>query len=553
MKSIVSLLSVIALGFGLLSCSGGGGGGGSSTSTLVVSTTAANFGVVGNAYNSTLSATGGTPPYTWTDVASELPPLGLALNPATGVISGTPTNSTATAFVATFQVTDSAGGTASGSVTLRLRPSTDRVSIDTAGNSVAGSSIEPSINRTDGRFIVFSSNANLMTGVTGIQVYVHDRQTGQLSLVSKSSAGVPGIGGTSNAPSISADGRFIVFVSNATNLVASITGQQIYLHDTQTSVAFPNGQTTLVSQDGSGNPATSGSSNISPSISADGRFIAFVSNATNLVASITGQQIYLHDTQTSVAFPNGQTTLVSQDGSGNPATSGSSNISPSISADGRFIAFVSNATNLVGNFGQQIYLHDTQTSVAFPNGQTTLVSQDGSGNPATSGSSNISPSISADGRFIAFVSNATNLVGNFGQQIYLHDTQTSVAFPNGQTTLVSQDGSGNPATSGSSNISPSISADGRFIAFVSNATNLVGNFGQQIYLHDTQTSVAFPNGQTTLVSQDGSGNPATSGSNNLSPVVATNGAFVAFVSSAPNLVTVPPAAAALDVYVRAMP
>ena len=224
-----------------------------------------------------------------------------------------------------------------------------------------------------------------------------------------------------------------------------------------------------------------------------------MSNATNLVGNF-GQQIYLHDTQTSVAFPNGQTTLVSKDGLGSPATSGSSNTSPTISADGRFIAFVSNATNLVGNFGQQIYLHDTQTSVAFPNGQTTLVSQDGSGSPATSGSSNTSPTISADGRFIAFVSNATNLVGNFGQQIYLHDTQTSVAFPNGQTTLVSQDGSGSPATSGSSNTSPTISADGRFIAFVSNATNLVGNFGQQIYLHDTQTSVAFPNGQTTLVS-----------------------------------------------------
>src|SRR5207244_4374596 len=197
-----------------------------------------------------------------------------------------------------------------------------------------------------------------------------------------------------------------------------------------------------------------------------------------------------HDTQT---LPNGQTTLVSKDGSGNPATAGSSNTSPTISADGRFVAFVSNATNLGGNFGQQIYLHDTQT---LPNGQTTLVSKDGSGNPATAGSSNTSPTISADGRFVAFVSNATNLGGNFGQQIYLHDTQT---LPNGQTTFVSKDGSENPATVGSSNTSPTISADGPFVDFLSNATNLGGNFGQQIYLHDTQT---LPNGQTTLVSKD---------------------------------------------------
>src|SRR5438477_11229997 len=97
MKSIASVLSIIALGFGLLGCPGGGGGsgGGSSTPGFAVSTTSADFGVVDNAYTSTLSATGGTPPFMWTDVASELPPLGLALNPATGVISGTPTTSTA--------------------------------------------------------------------------------------------------------------------------------------------------------------------------------------------------------------------------------------------------------------------------------------------------------------------------------------------------------------------------------------------------------------------------------------------------------------------------
>jgi hypothetical protein len=142
MKFIASVLSIIALGLGLIGCpSSGGGGGGGSTPSLAVSTTTADFGVVGNAgYSSTLSATGGTPPYTWTDVAIALPPLGLALDTATGVISGTPTATTANAFTATFQVTDSGGRTASGPVTLRLRPRTDRASVDTAGNSIAGSS-----------------------------------------------------------------------------------------------------------------------------------------------------------------------------------------------------------------------------------------------------------------------------------------------------------------------------------------------------------------------------------------------------------------------------
>jgi Tol biopolymer transport system component len=483
-------------------------------------------------------------------------PTGLSLNEATGDVTGTP--AAAGNFTVVFAGKDSMGNIETCPVSFVVHPRTDRVSIDTNGNSVAGSTNrEPSISSTDGRFIAFTSSGSaLIPGVVGQQIYLHDRQTGQPSLVSKDNSGSAGIGGVSSAPSVSADGRFVAFVSTATNLVPGVTGQQIYLHDTQTSPSFPNGRTTLVSKDSSGIPASAGPliilSNTSPTISANGRFITFVSNATNLVPGVSGQQIYLHDTQ---PVPNGQTTLVSKDGSGIPANVGSSNITPRISANGLFVAFVSTATNLVpGVSGQQIYLHDTQP---VPNGQTSLVSKDGSGSPATAGLSilsNTSPTISADGRFVAFASNATNLVGNFGLQIYLHDTQTSVTFPNGQTTLVSKDGLGNPATAVPLNISntlPTISTDGRFVAFLSTATNLVpGVSGLQIYLHDTQL---LPNGQTTLVSKDESGTPATAVSSIFRPVVATNGAFVAFVSPALTLVTFPPPAAILDVYVRAHP
>jgi Tol biopolymer transport system component len=168
---------------------------------------------------------------------------------------------------------------------------------------------------------------------------------------------------------------------------------------------------------------------------------------------------------------------------------------------------------------------------------------DGSGNPASAGSSNTAPTISADGRFVAFVSNATNLVGNVGQQIYLQDTH---ALPNGQITLVSMDGSGNPASAGSSNTAPTISADGRFVAFVSDATNLVATVsGQQIYRHDTQSGV---NGQNVVVSLDSADQPGIGGTST-APSITADGGFVAFSSSAP---LIPPAAAA-DVYVRAAP
>jgi hypothetical protein len=405
MKSIASVLSIIALGFGLLGCpsSGGGGGGGV---TFAITTTTAPFGVVDNPYLATMATTGGTAPLTWTVVGGVLP-TGLSLDGVTGIVSGIPTAAGNPTVV--FVVTDSTGKTATGSVVFAIHTRTDRVSVDTNGNSVAGATnTEPSISRTGGRFIAFTfTGSTLIAGVVGQQIYVHDRQTGQPSLASKSSLGSAGIGGVSSAASVSADGRFIAFASTATTLVPGVSGQQIYLHDTQTSVAFPNGQTTLVSKDNSG-VASDGSIKTNPAISADGRFVTYEANATTLVPGVSGQQIYLHDTQTSVAFPNGQTTLVSKNNIGT-AGDGLSK-TPTISNDGRFIAFASASSNLVtGISGAQIYRHDTKTSVAFPNGQTLPVSIDDSGIAGVGVST--APVIIDDGSVAAFVSTAPLVSG----------------------------------------------------------------------------------------------------------------------------------------------
>ena len=405
MKSIASVLSIIALGFGLFGCSSSGGGGGG---TFAITTTTAPFGVVGNVYSTTLATTGGTAPLTWTVFGGALP-AGLNLtNTATGEVTGIPTLPAGN-FTATFTVTDSTGKTATGSVLFLIHTRTDRVSVDSNGNSVAGATnTEPSISRTGGRFIAFTSTGStLIAGVVGQQIYVYDRQTGQPSLASKSSLGSAGIGGVSSAASVSADGRFIAFASTATNLVAGVSGQQIYLHDTQTSVAFPNGQTTLVSKNNSG-VASDGSIKTNPAISADGRFITYEANATTLVAGVSGQQIYLYDMQTSVAFPNGQTTLVSQNNSGTAGDGVSK--TPTISNDGRFIAFASSSSNLViGISGAQIYRHDTQASVAFPNGQTIPVSIDEAGVAGVGLSTG--PAIIDDGSVTAFVSTAPLVPG----------------------------------------------------------------------------------------------------------------------------------------------
>jgi len=459
MKSIASALSIMALGFGLLACSGGGGGGGGSSSAFAVSTTSANFGVVNNAYTSTLATTGGTAPFTWTLFGGALP-TNLTIDQMTGVVSGTPT--TAGNFTATFTVTDNMGQTANGSVLFAIHPRTDVVSTDNSTPPVpgVGASSTPSIS-SDGRFVAFASSATLIPGISGSQIYIHDWQTNQTSLVSRSTVGNAG-DGASSQPSISSNGQFVTFTSLATNLAATPggSGTQIFLRDTQANT------TLLVSRIGLGNAGDGASSQ--PSISSNGQFVTFTSASSNLTGDPNpGQfQIFLRDTQSNT------TTLVSQ-ATGGAVGDGASN-QPSISSNGQFVTFTSLATNLaatLGGSGTQIFLRDTQANT------TTLISQDTIGNAGNGGSSQ--PSISSNGQFVTFTSLATTLAaapGGSGTQIFLRDTQVNT------TSLVSQTAVGGNAGNGASS-QPTMSDNGRFVAFSSVSTNFGAAGGnQQIYV-----------------------------------------------------------------------
>jgi Tol biopolymer transport system component len=293
------------------------------------------------------------------------------------------------------------------------------VSVSTSGGPARGRSSSPTISG-DGRFVPFASDAdNLVPGDTNSanDIFVWDRQTGKTELVSVTADGAPA-NNSSGSPSISGDGRFVAFTSNATNLVQGDPSGGIFLRDRQV------GKTERLTESGG-----------SPSISADGRLVAFVDHSGI---------IYVRDRQT------GKTELVSVSttigASGNKPS-----YFPSISGDGRYVAFWSSASNLVpGGTRGGIYVRDRQT------GQTERV---GDGFPLA---------MSSDGRFVAFVSGADDLVPgdtNRVPVIFVRDRRT------GKTELVSVSVDGAPANGYS--YSPVISADGRFVAFTSAADNLV--------------------------------------------------------------------------------
>jgi hypothetical protein len=226
------------------------------------------------------------------------------------------------------------------------------------------------------------------------------------------------------------------------------------------------GDTTRVSVDSSGNQANNSSGVFD--ISADGRYVSFPSNASNLVAGDTNgaQDIFLHDRQT------GSTELVNVNGSGEQLNGLSQG--QDISADGRYVSFASKASNAVANDTSaadtyDIFVRDRQ------NGTTERVSVDSSGNQANGTSQ--SATISADGRYVSFGSDAANLVANNAnsriQDVFMHDRQT------GATELVSVNSSGAQSNSGSA--FSSMSADGRYVAFGSNGSNLVANDTNNAY------------------------------------------------------------------------
>jgi Tol biopolymer transport system component len=396
------------------------------------------------------------------------------------------------------------------------------VLVSRAGKSGPGgdaNSLEPAIS-ADGHYVAFVSRAKNLSPAAkkgNREVFVRDMQTGTVTLASRANGpNGAAASGFAGEPSISADGRYVAFTSFDPDLSGEATPDGgVYVRDLQA------GTTILASRaNGPGGAAAAGYSR-APSISADGRHVAFESQANNLVTEDSkdeGQEdVFVRD------LDSGVTELISRatGPTGAPATDWS--FEPSISGDGRYVAFMSRAAlvpeDIDGEHSpEDVYVRDRAT-------QTTILASRASGPTGTpaEGESD-QPAISADGQHVVFASDG-KLTGQkyFENEIFVRDLATET------TELVSvhdEGGSFPPQRQ------PSISADGRYIAFESSANNISpvdANGRPDVFVRD------MAQGVTVTVSR-ASGNlgvPADGPS--LEPAVSADGRFVAFSSHATNL------------------
>lgn len=373
---------------------------------------------------------------------------------------------------------------------------------------------------SDGQFTAFSSLAsNLVAKDTNeaSDVFVRDRKEYTTTRVSVNDNGeegnaASGVAETGRSPvSLSDDGNLVAFSSLASNLVPDDGNgfSDVFLYNAG------DRKQTLVSQSSGGIYGDRASS--SPSVSGDGKKVAFVSEAANLVDGDTNEQadIFVRDVS------GGTTLRASVNSDGAEANAASS--SPSIDGKGASVVFSSKATNLSANDNNE------QEDVFFRDllDGTTMRVSSGPDSSDTNGAS-INPVISRGGRFVAYASRASNIVPgdtNGYQDVFVYDRSTGI------TTLISANSAGDLGNADSGVGQISMSADGRYIAFTSDASNLDPkdkNGVADVFIHDR---VKHQTGMMSKRPSGAEGNKASGGA-----AIAPDGRTVGFASAATNLV-----------------
>jgi hypothetical protein len=399
---------------------------------------------------------------------------------------------------------------------------TERVSVSSAGEPGNFFSVNPDLSFS-GRYVLFESVATNLVPVdangTGRDVFLRDRKRGTTTLVSVSSTGEQG-NTSSDATFISYSGRYALFQSRASNLVANDMNAfcDVFLRD------LKRGTTTRVSVGPGG--AEGDECSFAAGLSGNGRFVAVNTYASNLAPG-TGtpgdrrSNLLVYDRRTGAITV--ETVGTGGEPSDAPANTPTSRIPASVTSDGRYVAFHTVATNLVpgdDNGLQDVFRRDRRT------GRTELVSVALDGGPANAASTR--RGMSEDGNLVVFTSAATDLVPEGGTpgrtHVYVRDMRA------GTTKRVSVAVGGGEPDNNSGFVGP-ITANGRYVLFASAATDLVADDGNgriDAFVHDLRT------GTTTLVSLAADG--AQGNADVVGGDLAPGGRVVAWVSDADNLV-----------------
>src|ERR1039458_10189997 len=375
------------------------------------------------------------------------------------------------------------------------------------------SSVAPGLS-PDGRFVVFTSAANdLVPGgnsLSVLNVFLRDRTGNTTMLASGNFSGTGGGNGNSMLGQVSANGRYIVFQSDASNLVSGDTNgvSDIFLRDTYT------GTTRLISVAANGGFANGASTD--PVMTPDGTCVAFISAATNLVAGDTNgiPDVFVRDLIT-------QTTWLVSPGARSPSSSANPLFAtPVITPDGRYVAFFSSATGLVSSVpatsAGEVYVRDRvagTTTWASTNVAALVLAALGQNNVPS-----YHPRLCEGGRYVTFKAGATTTTG--ADVILQYDSTTRT------TAVVNTNGIGGSVDLDES-YGPEMTPDGRYITYVRHEGSLSSGYSS-VHVWDAQLTT------DTLVSDNGSGVPTNTAS--CAPVISPDGRFVAFLSNATNLV-----------------
>jgi len=409
--------------------------------------------------------------------------------------------------------------------------------------SARGSSIVPSASANgdsgapvlspDGRFVLFASRADDLVVMTNgermaasivrpLNVFLRDRTSGSITLVSVNLAGTGGGNGDSLPAGLSPDGRYVLFESSAGDLAAGDTNgvADIFLRD------LISGTTVAVSVSTNGDVGNGAS--YSSTMTPDGRYVAFASAANNLVSDDTNgiPDVFLRDLQSRA------TTLISVGAKlVSSATLFGSSDSPAVTPDGRYVAFYSTATNLVAgttNAGE-VYVRDTVTDTTtwVSAYASTLLPQLVTNNPCLS----FAPSISTNGQWVTY--EATRSYNFFRPQLPLSLTPgwgliLRYHQETGLTELVNSNAAV-PITAAELARNPAMTPDGRFVAYAANVATVTTR-NACIEVWDSYT------GSNLVASVDLTGATPTNAVCDW-PVITPDGRYVAFISNGTNFVT----------------